>query len=316
MNRLPKRGGVVSVRPFRHLLVIVPLLGGSFLWAESRSSLSYALGIEALDSGGRRSIGGTYTHDGSLGSMGTPVIATGGPIAVKAGMWGQVSERVGLSVTAGSGQLAESQSLQLTASAILDDETLVLLDPTSVEWSSIGEPVVSITPGGLVTASPVYANTPVTIQGTTQSASDTIVLSIMDAASDNFGSYAGDGLDDDWQVQYFGLNHPEAGPDAVSDASGLTNRFKFLAGLVPGSAGSTFDVRIGAPAGNPSQTELRFRPLVSGRTYTVEFTDTLQSGDWQPLTTFTQNDESGERIVVDQENTGPRRFYRVKIAKP
>jgi len=55
---------------------------------------------------------------------------------------------------------------------------------------------------------------------------------VFDTIPDNFRSYAGDGLLDGWQVQYFGQNNPKAGPSVDATGTGQTNLFKCVAGLV------------------------------------------------------------------------------------
>ena len=47
---------------------------------------------------------------------------------------------------------------------------------------------------------------------------------MLDTIADNFGTYAGDGLGDDWQVQYFGLSNPNAAPLLDPDFDGHNNR--------------------------------------------------------------------------------------------
>ena len=87
-------------------------------------------------------------------------------------------------------------------------------------------PITGISASGLATAGVVYQDTPATAQGVYAGNTGTLGLTVLDALPDNYGSYAGDGLDDAWQNQYFGLNNPNAAPGHVSDGSGLTNLFK------------------------------------------------------------------------------------------
>ena len=67
---------------------------------------------------------------------------------------------------------------------------------------------------------------------------------LLDNIPDNFGSYAGDGLGDDWQVQYFGQNNPNAGPLRDPNGDGQTNAFEDTAGLVPNDPNSRFTFTI------------------------------------------------------------------------
>lgn len=64
--------------------------------------------------------------------------------------------------------------------------------------------------------------------------------------SDTFSYTPGrtDGIDDSWQVQYFGQPpNPLAAPNADADGTGQNNLFKFIAGLNP-LDGSRFTLSI------------------------------------------------------------------------
>ena len=66
------------------------------------------------------------------------------------------------------------------------------------------------------------------------------------------GSYAADGVGDDWQFQYFGLNNPNAAPLLDPDGDGQNNLFEFTAGLVPTNPLSRFLVSIAPVPGQPT----------------------------------------------------------------
>ena len=137
--------------------------------------------------------------------------------------------------------------------------------------------------------------------------------------ADNFGTYAGDGVGDDWQVQYFGLPpNANAGPNVDFDGTGQTNLFKYAAGLNPLDPYSRFIVKTAPVPGQPGQQKVIFSPLVltGGRTYTVNYRTALTSGIWTPLTGATQSDNGAERTVIDPSATGAKKFYQVTITKP
>ena len=138
----------------------------------------------------------------------------------------------------------------------------------------------------------------------------------MDTLPDNFGSYAGDGLADSWQAQYFGLDNPAAAPALDPDGDGHINLFEFTAGLVPADPQSRFRLRFDPISDQPAQMTIVFSPIVAGRNYTVEFTTSLTTGPWAPLPGTTQSDNGNERTVTDPGATEPRKFYRVKVEKP
>jgi hypothetical protein len=134
--------------------------------------------------------------------------------------------------------------------------------------------------------------------------------------SDNFGAYAADGLDDAWQVQYFGLNNPMAGPLTDADADGFTNKFEFDAGIIPTDPMSVFQCRMEPEPGQPGQERIVFSPRLPGRTYTVKTSTSLLSNDWIPLSGATFTDNGTERAVTDPDAATQQKFYRIEITKP
>ena len=61
-----------------------------------------------------------------------------------------------------------------------------------------------------------------------------LALTVLDTDPDNYGSYAGDGLDDDWQFNFFGPDNPLAVPVAVGIGVPL---YSNAAGVLPLVAG-------------------------------------------------------------------------------
>jgi hypothetical protein len=141
-------------------------------------------------------------------------------------------------------------------------------------------------------------------------------LLVLNSNPDNFGTYAGDTIDDAWQVQFFGLDNPKAGPNADADGTGQTNLFKYVAGLSPIDHSSRFVVAIEPVSGQPGQMQVVFSPLVAGRTYTVVAKSSLADPSWVALAGPTQSDSGQQRTVTDLHFTGVRKFYRVDISKP
>ena len=112
---------------------------------------------------------------------------------------------------------------------------------------------------------------------------------------DDFGSYAGDAIDDAWQVQYFGQPpNPNAGPNVDFSGTGQTNLFKYVAGLNPLDPTSRFLLRIAAVPGQPTQRAVTFSPRFSDRTYTVQSKLNLTAGSWTPLSSFGTGDNGTE----------------------
>ena len=66
-----------------------------------------------------------------------------------------------------------------------------------------------------------------TVQGAFAGFTGTLGLFIFNTGIDDFAFYAGDGLDDAWQVQYFGINNPNGLSGADPDGDGQTNYFEY-----------------------------------------------------------------------------------------
>lgn len=119
----------------------------------------------------------------------------------------------------------------------------------------------------------------------------------------------GDGMPDEWET-FYGVTDP----NADADGTGQNNLFKYIAGLNPRD-GSRFTLSILQVSGQPSQKQLVFQPLVSGRTYNVEYKTNLTSSSWQLLTGTTQSDSGATRTVTDT-SAAARKYYHVQITKP
>jgi len=210
----------------------------------------------------------------------------------------------------------ETATRQLSAAQLLDDESLIELSATDVTWSVMAGPFSGIAANGLATADVVYEDTAAVAQGDYAGVTGMLGLTVLDTIADNFGTYAGDGLADDWQVEYFGLDNPLAGPLLDPDGDGQNNTFEFNAGLVPTDALSFFSFSVGPGPDNPGQTQVVFDPIVAGRSYTVMTSPDLGAGSWNPLSGGTTSNDGDERTVTDSSATGTEKFYKVKIEKP
>ena len=167
------------------------------------------------------------------------------------------------------------------------------------------------------TAAYHYQDTAATAQGIYAGNTGTLGLTVLNTIPDNFGSYAGDGIGDDWQFQFFGLNNPNAGPLLDPDFDGHNNLFEFTAGIDPTSNSSRFLLTNERPAGQPGQMNLIINPRLSDRTYTVKSSLTLDTGAvWSPLTGFTISDNGLTRTITDTNAAGAAKFYKVEITKP
>lgn len=169
--------------------------------AGPRTSANYNVPTDTTDGGGKRATSASYTDDGSAGGVvGISTVAAPAETA-KHGYVGQLYDVTGLVVSAPISTVNETATLQLGAAQVLDDTTTLAVSANSVTWSVVSGPITGICLAGLATAGVVYQNTPATVQGAFGSFTGTLNLSVLDTVADNFGSYAGDGVGDDWQVQ-------------------------------------------------------------------------------------------------------------------
>lgn len=293
------------------LLILLPVA----VAAGPRSSSSYSVSSDTTDSGGGRMMSASYTNDGNA-----PVV-TGSSTSVapsrilKHGFIGQITEVVGLDLTAAPAEVGEGSTLQLSARLTLDDATFVTFSGAGVSWSSQSGPI-TVNGTGMVTGGTVFQSSAATARADFAGYHATIGLTVLDTLTDNFGSYASDGIDDDWQILYFGADNPLAAPTANPDGDLHDNAFEFTAGLVPTDPASVFQIRFEGVAGQHNQRRVIFSPLVGGRTYTVKATTDLSTGGFIPLESSTINDNGSERTVTDLDASGGSKFYRVQISKP
>jgi hypothetical protein len=284
--------------------------------AGPRTSANYNVSTDTADAGGKRTISASYTNDASIGGIaGLSTVATPTDTA-KHGYIGQLFDVTGLTITATTLNVNEGTTDQLAAWQALDDATFLAVPAASVAWSVASGPLGGISAAGVATAGIVFQDTAATAQGIYLGLTGTLGLTVKNVNLDNFGSYAGDGLDDAWQNQYFGLNNPNAAPAFDPDGDGQTNAFEFTAGLVPNNPASRFTLTIQSVPGQPAQKKLVLSPLVAGRVYAVKSRSILATGMWEPLTMTMESDEGSKRTVTDLNAVGPTKFYRVEITKP
>ena len=256
-----------------------------------------------------------YTMDASVGSIGG--ISSAGGDTAKHGYVGQLADVTSVSVTGTPVSVNETATSQLSGTATMDDATATALSGSDLSWTAPVYPITSINGSGLATASAVYSTTNGTFSGSYLGGSGSGLLTVVDSLPDNFGSYAGDGIPDSWQNQYFGLNNPNAAPGVDADGTGQNNLFKYVAGLDPTNPASVFVLLIQNVTGQPTQKKLLFNPEVSGRTYTAESRTDLVSGSYVALTGFSGPVTNVNQVTVTDLNaTQPNKFYRIHISLP
>ena len=140
-----------------------------------------------------------------------------------------------------------------------------------------------------------------------------------------------DGLADAWELQHFG--NLSYGPNDDPDGDGLANFAEYAFNLYPllpglpvltpgtGTAGLPAIQLVGT--GPNAHLAVEFVRRKAGTVlYTVEFTNSLDPGSWQPATAppvVTSIDANWERVVIEDQVTvggAAKRFGRVMAAKP
>jgi hypothetical protein len=298
------------------LLLLCALLLPAFAWAGSRSSANYRVTTDTLDDGGRRATSAAYRNDGSIGGIGGVGTAPAPVSTAKHSYIGQLYEASSLVLSATPSPVNEGNAAQLGLFALLDDATRLVPPPATVLWNVVAGPIASITPGGLATAAAVYQNTAATVGGRFLGLSNGLDVLVLNVLPDNFGTYAGDGIDDAWQVQYFGIGNANACPLCDPDLDLQNNRFEYVAGTIPTDFNSRFRFRIEAVPGISTNQDLVFSPRFPSRTYWAEFRTSADAGLFVPVPVTATSDAGSERTITDLQATDPARFYRIGITYP
>ena len=276
--------------------------------ADLRTSMDYTVAADTTEAGGQRATSVSYTNHGSVGGIvGISTVAAPAETA-KAGYMGQLYEVTGIELSAASLSVNETAPVQLSATQVLDDESILTVPATSVTWSVMAGPFSGINANGLATAGTVYGDTIATAQGMYAGDTDTLDFTVLDTIMDNFGSYASDGIDDDWQNDHFGLSNPLAAPLLDPDGDGDNNLYEYHARLLPNDPTSFLDITL-TPAAAEGGALLTLSPGKAGVSYAVSYKDSLLDADWILLTTIGGSD--GMLGFTDEEASGLRKFYIV-----
>ncbi|MEN9575397.1 MAG: hypothetical protein RL514_3252 [Verrucomicrobiota bacterium] len=264
----------------------------------------------AATAGGRQTVGNVVV-DSAIGGLGGSSSVT--TFAARNGFVGQLTDVQGVAVSASPSTVNEGSTRQLTAMATFTDGTLLPLSGTTATWSVSGGGLAAVNTSGLTTAATVYQDTNGIARADYLGRFGTLTLSVLNVNADDFGTYAGDTIDDAWQVQHFGIGSASAAPTADPDGDGQNNLFEYLAGTTPTSAASLMTLAV-AKTGTDQRT-VSFAPIAAGRSYTVEFATSLTTKNFTPLS-GTPVDNAVTRTFTDNSATDAARYYRVKITLP
>lgn len=253
---------------------------GDFMHAAPRSSASYGATTETLDTAGGHSTSANYSSDGSAGVIAGVSNVAAPVVVVRNGYIGQLYEIATLQISATPTTVNEAGTRQLGAVPLLDDATTLAVPATAIEWSVVGGPISGIDASGLATAATVYENTAATVQGAFEGEAGTLVLTVVNVSTDDFGIYAGDGLPDGWQVQHFGVGGTSGGPTLDPDFDGLQNRLEYALNLTP-TEPSVLPVSLLNNGGVLEYTYTRSKAAVTdGTQFQVEWSETLGAASW------------------------------------
>ena len=295
------------------LLISLPLN----LQAQVSTSNSYSLLHSDPNSAGASlsNASGTIKAEVSTGDSIASTPPTG-TIQARANFTTLLYDPISLEITATSAPINEGRTTKFRTTAIMDDETTLEISSSDVTWTILSGPITNITPAGLAISALVYQDETALIQGTWQEIAGAESLSVLNTNDDNFGSYANDGLDDWWQVGYFGLDNPDAAPDQDPDGDQQTNAFENLAGIDPTDSSSFFKVRIEQDAESPNKRKILFSPFFADRTYTLLATPNLMNTFIEVNDVTSSNTgNGGEAEITDVSALEILKFYRIGISK-
>lgn len=290
--------------------VLLTLCAITAAQGEPAASTDYQIHAHAIDAAGGASSSADYSQ--RTVSVGlTSGRITSSSDEAKAGYVGQLYDITGFTIAA-AGAFHEGSTHSLSGFHVLDDATRIAIPPTSITWSILYGPLVSISSAGLLTADVVYQNTTASVRGVYFSLTSDLPLTVLDVNPDNFGAYAGDAMSDLWQVQYFGLNNPLASPAADGDGDGQNNAFEYLVGTLPTSNISRFTVQVSPAFPGSNQNVITISPYNYGLNYEIQWSTDLIN--WDPLETIIEDYPVGPGWEYrDGNSSSTRGFYRVQI---
>lgn len=295
-------------------VVVVALAGTVFVCAETRSSEDYSITMECVGLGGMRMTNDAMmVLDSGIGRLGRISSAVGDAYVCKSGYSGQLYDMQDLSLSVPDTHIAETETRLLVALAENDDSTVTRL--YRPDWSIDDGPVSSINSTGLLFAGAVYEDTPAQVGAEWDGLSATIGLMITETDPDNYGAYGYDGLEDDWQIQHFGIDNLKAKPGADPDGDLQNNRFEWFVHTAPTNADSLFEVWIVGVPGASTQACVVCRPAFIDRQYVLQACSDLGEALFVDCPDTLTNTNGQERRITDLNIDDASRFYRIQVTE-
>ncbi|MEN3940925.1 hypothetical protein WJU23_06510 [Prosthecobacter sp. SYSU 5D2] len=254
--------------------------------ALERESQAYQIVTESINSGGGSGGSADYQQDASFGIVGglsTAPAGEAGLSMIKHGYIGQLYEEQALEISVSPESVPERTNGQLSVLKRLDDDTFLAVDPETLQWNVMSGPVSAITAEGGFTSQTVFADTTAMVRADVPHMSGEFSFLVTNTDTDDFGIYAGDGLEDAWQVEFFGEENSLGAPHLDPDGDSLSNAHEYLAGTIPKDPASVFRLKVLYPP-NSAQPVLQWKSL-PGRFYEVQSSSNLLEEDWTSLAT-------------------------------
>ena len=261
-------------------------------------------------SGGGHAGGADCSLDSSIGVIGGS--ATTGPVSVVTGAPLPVTAKT-LVVAVAPPAIPEGSSAQLSGVAMLDDNTVNVLNGGDIGWGAVTYPFASVNADGVLTATNVYANTNGVVTAVYLGACTSVCVVVMDTNPDNYGLYAQDEVPDKWQVRYFGTNNP-LGVASAMNLTGHNNLYSYTADLDPSNPESVFAVA--SISNQPLSRLIFFRTTSTGRVYRLSYATNLVSAVWTNLPDTTWTPGAAGQMSLCDTNATEVRFYRVQVQVP
>lgn len=304
------------MKPVRFLWVST----AAWLWivlcgrADVRESADYAILSESCGEATAAASSADYGVSAVMEAVAGASTAASSRSHLRHGFAGHLYDVRAVDVAATPATVDEGGTRQAQATAVLDDATFFTLAEGESVWTVGGWPLAGVT-NGLVAAGTVFSTTSGVVRVHYEGLQGCLYLLVLNLSSDDFGSYAGDLIDDGWQVDWFGLGNAAAAADADGDADHQDNHHEWAAGTDPLDSNSFLRFWIENVPGQPSHRNLCLSPVVPGRTYTLWSRSSLAEGEWvvQPCS-FSDLGERG--VMTDRWADAPHRFYQLRVTYP
>jgi autotransporter-associated beta strand protein len=264
--------------------------------------------------------GGVLNITGSLGGSGALTVNNGGTLAGTGSVSRTATVASGGAIApgnGGAGTLTLSGGLALGNGAVLNMELVgtTTSDKLAVSgaFSATGTTTINLAALGSFAGSGTYP----LITGASGISAANFAIGATPAGYVCTLSASGGTLNatvmtqqESWRLANFGTtaNSGNAADGADPDGDGLTNAQEYAAGTNPNSAASA--LRIGQVQASGNDIVVSFATVV-GKSYSVERSDTLQSGSWTPVQSGIAGTGSTVQVTDTNAAAQTRRFYRV-----